>query len=323
MRGPAPDSPRVSVWCPDVTRPLILFWSDPYFSVDDDARRVADHCELTTDRARFELADAVVFPVPTSGLDGNAPPPERARPDQCWVAWSWESSVHFPQLDDPSYVACFDLMATYRLDSHVPIPHLWDGMFDALAPIVPAAERTTVPVAAFVSSPWDRCGRNDYLAELMQHVEIDSFGRVCHNRDVVDDHGRETKLETIARYPFTIAFENSVAHDYVTEKFFEPLLAGSVPIYRGAPNVAGFAPGERCYLDASAFAGPRELAAFITGITDADYDRYHEWRAQPLRREFTARCRQVSEHPLVRLARYVPVIQFGRRAAARRRQSVD
>jgi hypothetical protein len=304
-----------------VTRPLILFWSDPYFSVDDDARLVAGHCELTTDRARFERADAVVFPVPTSVLHGNAPPPERARPDQCWVAWSWESSVHFPQLDDPSYLGRFDLTATYRFDSHVPIAYLWDGMFDAQAPVVPAAERASAPAAAFVSSPLDRCGRNDYLAELLRHLEIDSFGKVCHNRDVVDDRGRETKLSTIARYRFTVAFENSLAHDYVTEKFFEPLLAGSVPIYRGAPNVADFAPGEGCFVDASAFAGPRELAAFITRITDDDYDRFHEWRARPLRREFTARCAQVAEHPLVRLARYVPVIQFGRRAAARRRRS--
>jgi Glycosyltransferase family 10 (fucosyltransferase) C-term/Fucosyltransferase, N-terminal len=302
--------------------PLILFWSDPYFSVDD-AGLVADHCELTADRDRFELADAVVFPVPTSVFDGNAPPPERGRPDQCWVAWSGESSVHFPQLDDPSYVGRFDLTATYRFDSDVPIPYLWDGMFEALAPILPTAARMTVPAAAFVSSPWDRCGRNDYFSELLRHLEIDSFGRVCHNRDLVEDRGRETKLATIARYRFTIAFENSVAHDYVTEKFFDPLLVGSVPIYRGAPNVADFAPGERCFVDASAFAGPRELAAFIADVTDDEYDRFHEWRLQPLRREFTARCNQVAGHPLVRLAHLVPVIQFGRRAAARRRRSVD
>jgi hypothetical protein len=300
-------------------RPLILFWSDPYFSIDDEARLVADRCEVTVDRDRFELADAVVFPVPTSVFDGNAPPPERARPDQCWVLWSGESSVHFPQIDDPSYLARFDLTATYRFDSDIPIPYLWDGMLSALAPTLPVAERMSVPAAAFVSSPWDLCGRNDYLAELLGHLEIDSFGRVCHNRDLAEDRGRETKLATAARYRFTLAFENSLAHDYVTEKFFDPLLAGSVPIYRGAPNVADFAPGERCFVDTASFAGPRELAAFIASVTDDEYDRYHEWRSQPLRREFTARCEQVAEHRLARLARLVRVIQFGRRAAARRR----
>jgi hypothetical protein len=62
---------------------------------------VAEHCELTADRERFADADAVVLPDPTLVFAGNTPPPERARPDQCWVAWSWESSMHFPQLDDP------------------------------------------------------------------------------------------------------------------------------------------------------------------------------------------------------------------------------
>jgi hypothetical protein len=306
-----------------MTRPLILFWSDPYFSVNDAAGLVGGHCELTVDRDRFEFADAVVFPVPTSVFEGNAPPPARARPEQCWVAWSGESSVHFPQLDDPSYLGRFDLTATYRFDSDIPIPYLWDGMFDALAPILPAGERATARAVAFVSSPWDRCGRNDYLGELLRHLEIDSFGRVCHNRDLVEDRGGETKRATIARYRFTIAFENSLTHDYVTEKFFEPLRAGSVPIYRGAPNVADFAPGEQCFVDASAFAGPSELAAFIAGVTDDQYDRYHAWRLQPLRREFTARCSRVAEHPLARLAQIVPVIQFGRRAAARRGRSAD
>jgi alpha-1,3-fucosyltransferase 10 len=306
-----------------MARPLILFWSDPYFDVAEEGARVAAHCELTADRARFADADAVVFPVPTSVFAGNEPPPERARPDQCWVAWSWESSVHFPQLDDPAYVARFDLTATYRFDSSIPIPHLWEGMFGALPPVVPARERSVVPAAAFVSSPDDRCGRNDYLAELMQHVAIDSYGRVCHNRDLGEDHGRDSKLAALARYRFAIAFENSIARDYVTEKFFDPLLVGAVPIYRGAPNVAELAPGERCFVDASSFPGPRALAEYIAGIGDDEYERFHEWRGRPLRPVFGARCALVAERPLVRLARAVPVIRFGRRAAARHRAGTD
>ena len=43
---------------------------------------------------------------------------------------------------------------------------------------------------------------------------------------------------TLARqYLFTIAIENSLEYDYVTEKLWQPLAAGSVPIYLGAPNV--------------------------------------------------------------------------------------
>ena len=43
------------------------------------------------------------------------------------------------------------------------------------------------------------------------------------------------KLPLFARYKFALALENSLAHDYVTEKFYQPLLAGAVPIYLGVP----------------------------------------------------------------------------------------
>jgi len=40
-----------------------------------------------------------------------------------------------------------------------------------------------------------------------------------------------------ARYKFTLAIENYVCDDYVTEKLWRPLRLGSVPIVFGAPNV--------------------------------------------------------------------------------------
>ena len=40
-----------------------------------------------------------------------------------------------------------------------------------------------------------------------------------------------------ARYKFTLAMENYVCNDYVTEKLWRPLRLGSVPIVFGAPNV--------------------------------------------------------------------------------------
>ena len=40
-----------------------------------------------------------------------------------------------------------------------------------------------------------------------------------------------------ARYKFTLAMENYVCDDYVTEKLWRPLRLGSVPIVFGAPNI--------------------------------------------------------------------------------------
>lgn len=41
----------------------------------------------------------------------------------------------------------------------------------------------------------------------------------------------------VAKYKFTIAIENAICDDYITEKLWRPLIAGSVPIYLGSPSI--------------------------------------------------------------------------------------
>ena len=58
-------------------------------------------------------------------------------------------------------------------------------------------------------------------------------GRPCRclnsgNRSLA---GGESKMDVFRRYRFCIAMENTVAHDYVTEKLWDAFAAGCVPIY--------------------------------------------------------------------------------------------
>jgi hypothetical protein len=62
-----------------------------------------------------------------------------------------------------------------------------------------------------------------------------------------------SKKDIITKYKFTFAFENSNTNDYVTEKLFGPLEAGSVPIYQGAPNAKKFAPDDHSVIFADDF----------------------------------------------------------------------
>jgi hypothetical protein len=142
------------------------------------------------------------------------------------------------------------------------------------------------------------------VRELMRHVPVHSYGRSLRNRMLASDDGPATKRATLARYPFTLAFENSVADDYVTEKFFDPLVAGSVPVYMGTAAVRDFAPGEHCYLDVRDFAGPAALAARLRELV-ADpvaYRRYLAWKERPLRSAFNAMVAHTLAHPFARLA---------------------
>jgi len=137
----------------------------------------------------------------------------------------------------------------------------------------------------------------------MRYLRVDSFGACLKNRRLAWDAGRATKLAMIAQYKFTLAFENSITWDYVTEKFFDPLIAGSVPVYLGAPNVAEFAPGEHGYLDVADFAGPRQLADCLLSLDrdSARYATYLRWKEQPLRPGFLAMVERERQRPICRL----------------------
>jgi hypothetical protein len=75
--------------------------------------------------------------------------------------------------------------------------------------------------------------REGFFRKLCEYKKVDSGGRYLNNiGQPVSD-----KLEFIKNYKFTIAFENSSASGYTTEKLIEPMAANSIPIYWGNPNV--------------------------------------------------------------------------------------
>jgi hypothetical protein len=290
-------------------RPLVLFFTTKEFLTWGEPvpegllRDCATECEITTSMARLSEADAVVFHVPT--LTGLRQVPKR--PGQLWIAWSMESELNFPQLQNPRFLGHFDLTMTYRLNSDVPILYVTEcfGADPSRALRAAPAEKTAeAPAVYFDSNTWARTRRAEYVSELMQYVGVHSYGRSLRNRELAEDKGRPTKLATIARYKFTIAIENSYCQDYVTEKFYDPLVAGSVPVYRGAPNIEDFVPGDRCYIRIEDFTGPRELAEYLTMLDrdDKEYGRYFEWKQAPLRPGFEQVVAAYGSDPKCRLA---------------------
>jgi hypothetical protein len=234
-------------------------------------------------------ADAVVFHLP----DLTLRPPWLAdmmalakRPGQIWVAWSMESAINAPLLDDPAVRARIDLFMTYRRDAAIWSPYLPERRWwRAALAAPPPPKNASAPLAMFQSARANKSGRARFARRLMRRIRVDSYGRFMRTRELPGpDQGRPTKLAVVGRYKFCLALENAIEDDYVTEKFFDTLLAGSVPIYRGAPNVAEFAPGERCYIDANAFADERELADYLTYLdrNEAAYASFHAWRDKPL-----------------------------------------
>jgi hypothetical protein len=281
---------------------LVLIWNDhwPLWRQPTDCPCA---CTVTTERKRLAEADAVVFHTPTLSLTDLC----TKRPGQKWVAWSMESEVYYPWAFDPGLLRNFDYTMTYRQDSTIWVAYFGPDIAEPLR-LPPKPKTEPAPAVYFGSNRHDKCGRQDYVRTLMKHLSVDSYGKSLRNRRLDGpDTGRETKLAVIARYKFTLAFENSRCLDYVTEKLFDPLIAGSVPVYRGAPNAADFAPGEHCFIDADQFAGPAELAAHLRWLdrNDAAYRRYLAWKDRPLRSQFLGHLRRLEGNPFCHLCQLV------------------
>jgi hypothetical protein len=119
------------------------------------------------------------------------------------------------------------------------------------------------------------------------------------------DEGYSSKQKLLRSYKFVLAFENSSCRDYVTEKLFQPLMTGCVPVYRGAPNVEDFVPGDHCYINAADFASPRHLAEYLQRLNGDEkaYAEYFAWKTRPLRAGFLRLLEMVSESAGTRLCR--------------------
>lgn len=106
--------------------------------------------------------------------------------------------------------------------------------------------------------------------------------------DTIDIFGRginpfEDKWDVLADYKYHIAIENAAVDDYITEKFLDPILAMSYPIYWGAPNIGKYY--DRRSYSAIDIYHPEDAIRKIREIIDQDiYEQRKEflWQSRNL-----------------------------------------
>jgi hypothetical protein len=86
----------------------------------------------------------------------------------------------------------------------------------------------------------------------------------------------EGKLELISRYRFTFCFENYASDEgYISEKIFDALYAGSVPIYLGEKNITRHIPQE-CFVNATEFPNYFSLFQKIIAMDARSWQTYRD-----------------------------------------------
>jgi len=132
--------------------------------------------------------------------------------------------------------------------------------------------------------------RLELIAHFANQGKIDVYGAGWDNRRHLPARYRErlqalqpaggtinyeTKHQLLSNYRFTLTLENFVYPGYVTEKIFDALASGSIPVYQGAPDIEAFIPRE-AFIDLRGFSSLASLEDFLDNLSEADRERILE-----------------------------------------------
>lgn len=86
----------------------------------------------------------------------------------------------------------------------------------------------------------------------------------------------ESKFTTLRNYRFSLCFENvSGGGGYISEKIFDSMFSGCVPIYLGASDIDKFVPTDT-YIDMRNFNNYENLANYISCMSNDNYQKLIE-----------------------------------------------
>ncbi|XP_061918047.1 alpha-(1,3)-fucosyltransferase 4-like [Entelurus aequoreus] len=255
----------------------LLIWTHPFGRYrkppDCSALYDVDGCVVTDDRRAYPRADAVVVHHRDVAA-GSAELPPRPRPGgQKWVWLNYESPTHTPALWRME--GFFNLTMSYRADSDIFLPY---GYLVQRQVLQEPSRRSRPRLVAWVVSNWvESHARVLFYHQLRHHVQVDVFGRA--GRDLPEGSGSVVAL--LRRYTFYLSLENSQHTDYITEKLWNAVLAGAVPVVLGPgrKNYERFLPPE-AFIHVDDFPTVGELAGYLLALwrDPARLVRHLRWR---------------------------------------------
>ncbi|XP_049329500.1 4-galactosyl-N-acetylglucosaminide 3-alpha-L-fucosyltransferase 9-like [Astyanax mexicanus] len=230
-------------------------------------------CHLTDDRSAYGRAHAVMFHHRDIYRDVSSLLVMERPPLQRWVWMNMESpdfSASVPSMDN-----LFNLTSSYRRDSDIWVP------YGQLVGISEEDEPFQIPtkdkLVCWIVSHWEnRLWRVKYFTEFSQHIKVEGYGN--HFGRHVDDNNY---FSVISSCKFYLSFENSIHKDYITEKVFNPLKFGTVPVVLGPPreNYEEYLPADS-FIHIHDFKTSKELAEHLKLVDQNQemYERYFSWR---------------------------------------------
>ncbi|KAF3702161.1 Alpha-(1,3)-fucosyltransferase 7 [Channa argus] len=261
----------------------ILLWYWPFnrsFSLRGDVcwdlYRIP-RCRLVDTRSWYVSADVVVFHNRELMLRQQKLPLDLPRPQgQRWAWMSLESPANNGNLRQ--YANIFNMTISYRRDADVSIPY---GEFlpkeskEHRVEDIPLNKSSLV--CWVVSNYRELHKRSEVYRKLRAIVPVNVYGQ-WNKRPLSSD----SLLPTISHCYFYLAFENSVAKDYITEKLWRNAYkSGTVPVVLGPPlsNYRAMTP-PNSFIHVDEFASVIELGQYLQKLAQDNkrYAKYFNWK---------------------------------------------
>ncbi|KAK2847296.1 hypothetical protein Q5P01_010295 [Channa striata] len=240
-------------------------------------------CTLTDDLRAYPHAEAVLIHHREVATGAAELPPEPRPRAQKWIWMNYESPTHTASLW--RFEGLMNLTMSYRADSDIFLP------YGFLVPRVrrdrglqnrqPQVSRLLRPhLVAWVISNWSEShARVAFYYQLRRYIRVDLFGDA--GRPVPEDGAGGSVVRLLRRYLFYLALENSQHTDYITEKLWNALRAGAVPVVLGPSrqNYEQFLPPE-AFIHVEDFPTVRGLARYLLMLrrNPSQLRRHLDWR---------------------------------------------
>lgn len=134
--------------------------------------------------------------------------------------------------------------------------------------------------------------RIEALADLARVDAVDLYGRGWerwwsrnsmwmpywrHRRTLMSIYNGActSKYQVLSQYTFALCFENMAMTGYITEKIFDCLYAGTIPLYWGAKDIADLIP-EDAYIDCRKYSSWQNMWCEIKSMSDNQITQYRE-----------------------------------------------
>ncbi len=269
---------------------LVLPPTSDYISVFEELKNVMKKHGMTFRlKNRPKLTDNLIF---VARADYHVPSHIKAPA----YLWNVESpiTIRFPAIkkDEERYSKIFTYSKRFTDNKkyfYAPVPFRYDNAF----PYCPNPARKTVLVSQIAglykygkknelyflrqkSTEWYvRNHPEDYFLygkdwkdfkKTLSSKEQEAFDRVYHGYI-------PRKSDAVIKAKFILAYENGIFDGYVSEKIFDVMAYGAVPVYIGAPDIKNYVP-ENCFIDKNKFQTEEALYNYLKNMTDEQYYDY-------------------------------------------------